>query len=343
MLKKKKKKCNNKNKKIKTNKIIKILLLITELKLSIKVYNIKNYGYLLDDIMQNKKIIYKTKRLFLFKEDIIENKNKKNEIHISMTIDNNGLYPSLVSMCSALENNNKTQNLLVYHLLLSYNFNKDLINYFESFKNSYEVKINYYIIPNIFKKYNPWTMGTRTIYFKLLLPFIMNDLDRIIFLDADTLIFKDLFEMYTLPFYGNYALGFPFHSIDKIDKFVKGAKYYINVGVLLLNLKEIRNDNKDYELIRFTIKKNKVLFFPEQDSLNIVFFKKIGILPLKYGIFLFSDIEIFKKSIKNGIRIKLNETEIINNFTFFHEISVSGFLTFCLLEDTYFLPYTGFY
>ena len=156
-------------------------------------------------------------------------------------------------------------------------------------------------------------MKTRTIYFKLLLPFIMHDLDRIIFLDADTLIFKDLFEMYTLPFNGNYVLGYPFHSIDKIDKFVKRAKYYINGGVLLLNLKEIRNSNKDYELIRFTSEKNKELYFLEQDSINIVFLKKIGILPLKYGIYLFGDIEIFKKSIKNEIRIKLNETELINS------------------------------
>lgn len=126
----------------------------------------------------------------------------------------------------------------------------------------------------------------------------MHDLDRIIFLDADTLIYKDLLEMYTLPFNGNYALGFPFHSIDKIDKFIKGAKYYINVGVLLLNFGEIRNDNKDSELIRFIIEKNKDLFFPEQDSLNIIFFKKIGFLPLKYGIYLFGNIEIFKKVLK---------------------------------------------
>jgi lipopolysaccharide biosynthesis glycosyltransferase len=215
-------------------------------------------------------------------------------------------------MTSALENNNKTKNILEYHLLLSYNFNKDFVKYFESFKNKYEVKINYYIIPNIFKNCRSWRMGTKTIYYKLLLPFIFQDLDRIIFLDTDTLIFKDLIEMFNFPFNDNYILGYPFHTVNKIDNFVKGAKYYINAGVLLLNLKKIRNDNKDIELIRFTIENNRDLFFLEQDSFNIVFFKKIGILPLKYGIYLFGNIEIFKKKIQKKLRIKLNKKEIIN-------------------------------
>lgn len=172
-----------------------------------------------------------------------------------MSIDNNGLFPSLVSMTSALENNNKTNNILVYHLLLSNNFDKDLIKTFETLKNKYEVKINYYIIPDIFKNCRSWTNGTNTIYYKLLLPLIMDDLERIIFLDADTLVFKDLLEMYNLPFNDNYILGFPFHSADKIDKFVKGAKYYINIGVVLFNLKKIRNDNKEMEIF-LSIKKS---------------------------------------------------------------------------------------
>ena len=229
-----------------------------------------------------------------------------------MSIDNNGLFPSLISMTSALENNNKTNNILVYHLLLSYNFDKDLIKTFETLKNKYEVKINYYIIPNIFKNCRSWTDGTITIYYKLLLPLIMDDLERIIFLDADTLVFKDLLEMYNLPFNDNYILGFPFHSADKIDKFVKGAKYYINIGVVLFNLKKIRNDNKEMEIIRFSIENNNFLYFPEQDGLNIVFFKKIGILPLEYGIYMYGNIDIFEKRIKNEIRFELNKTEVIN-------------------------------
>lgn len=239
---------NSNIRKFKAN--ILFIFLIIELKISKKIYNIYNYEHLLDDILQKKRIFYSTKRIFLYKDDIIEKNNKKNIIHISMAIDNNGLYPTLVSMVSALHNNNQTKNILVYHLLLSYNFNKNYITTFDSLKSKYEVKINYYIIPNIFKKYRSWNEGTTTIYYKLLLPFIMNEFERIIYLDADTLVFKDIFDMYNLPFNGNYALGYPFHDVYKIDKFIKNVKYYINGGVILFNLKKIRNDNKDIDFSR---------------------------------------------------------------------------------------------
>ena len=66
----------------------------------------------------------------------------------------------------------------------------------------------------------------------------MNKLERIIYLDADTLIFKDILEMYNLPFNDNYALVYPFHDVFKIDKFVKNAIYYIKERVILFNLKK---------------------------------------------------------------------------------------------------------
>ena len=182
----------------------------------------------------------KSYRLFLYKEDYIDKNNKKNKIHISMAIDNNFIYPALVSMTSALENNNKKINIIIYHLIFSSDFNDNNMEIFDSLKKKYDVKINYYVIPNLFGKYRSWMGGTNTIYYKTLLPLIFFDFERIIYLDADTLIFKDLLEMYNLPFNDNYILGYPFHDVNKIDDFVKDAKYYINGGVLLFNIEEIR-------------------------------------------------------------------------------------------------------
>jgi lipopolysaccharide biosynthesis glycosyltransferase len=310
---------NNQNNTEKESKIIlciKIIIIIANLLLLLfiekKIYVLKNYTFSLNDIIQQNKICYKAKQFFLFKDDIIKKSNHKNKIHISMAINSKGFYSALVSMVSALENNNKINNILVYHLLLSHDFNKNFITTFDSLKNKYEVKIYYYIIPDIFKNYRSWFGGNKTIYFKLLLPFIMNKLERIIYLDADTLIFKDILEMYNLPFNDNYALGYPFHDVFRIDKFVKNATYYINGGVILFNLKKIRNDKKDFELVKFTLENNRNLFFLEQDSINVVYFQKVWLLPLKYGIYLYGTIESFEKKIEHRIRFKLNRTEIID-------------------------------
>ena len=261
------------------------------------------------DILNNIDDYNQEKRLFQIRYDPIP--KGKNQIHIAMAIDNNFVYPALVSMASGLYNNNNEKNIIVYHLLFSYNFESDKYKIFESLKKRYDFSLNFYIIPNLFKNYKRWVGSTDTVYYKMILPLLFHDLERIIYLDADTLIFKDLYEMYNLPFNGNYALGYPFHDSNKIDKFVKNATYYINGGVILFNNKLIRKDNKDLELLEFTKEKNRELWFLEQDSINIVFYEKIGILPLKYGIYMYGTVDSFEKSIQIRIRFKLNRDEVI--------------------------------
>ena len=76
-----------------------------------------------------------------------ENNNKtKKEIHIAMALDNDNsaVYSTLVSMTSALENNDKNKNILIYHLLLSNNFDMNKLHYFESLKKNYEFINCYY-------------------------------------------------------------------------------------------------------------------------------------------------------------------------------------------------------
>ena len=72
------------------------------------------------------------KRLFQVKSDPIP--KGKNQIHIAMAIDNHFVYPTLVSMASGLYNNNDKENVIVYHLLFSHNFNKDNFEVFDSLK-----------------------------------------------------------------------------------------------------------------------------------------------------------------------------------------------------------------
>ena len=278
-------------------------------KLFFFINNIENISSL-DDIFQNLKNHDNSKqRLFQTRIDPIT--NKKNQIHIAMATDNQFIYPNLVSMTSALENNNKEKNIIVYHLLFSHDFDIENYKIFDSLKKRYDFSLNYYIIPNLFKDYKRWMGGTHTVYYKILLPLLFHDLERIIYLDADTLIFKDLYEMYNLPFNGNYVLGYPFHDSYMIDKYVKNAIYYINGGVILFNNKLIRQDNKDLELFKFTKEKSHELWFLEQDSINVVFHEKVGILPLKYGIYMYGTIDSFEKSIQKTVRFKLNRNEII--------------------------------
>ena len=258
----------------------------------------------------NKKNDYSNKLLLINSNKNSTNQSltiNKTEIYISMSLDNNAIYPTLVSMTSALENNDNNKNILVYYLLLSHDFNVKNLEIFESLKYHYDFKIKYFFIPNIFTDMDKWR-DSDTIYYKLLIPLMFPELERMIFLDGDTLIFKDISEMYNLPFNGNFVLGYPFHTPYIIDKLGINSKFYINGRVILLNIREIRKYNKDIELLKYTADKNKKVLFLEQDTLNYVFYGKIGFLPLKYGIYLYGNFTSYMEN----LRVNLNMTELKN-------------------------------
>jgi lipopolysaccharide biosynthesis glycosyltransferase len=96
-------------------------------------------------------------------------------------------------------------------LLLYHDFENLKIEIFESLKNNYEVNINYYKIQQIFIFPKTLFTGTDCIYYKILISLIFPNLKRIIHLDGNTLIRKDLLEMYNVPFDNNYILGFAFY------------------------------------------------------------------------------------------------------------------------------------
>jgi len=250
---------------------------------------------------------YTSKFLFDGRDDYSDIINK-NIIHVSYSLDDKEVYPTFVSMLSGLENCNK-DNIIVYHLLLSYKFNSSNIEIFESLKEKYQVKINYYIIPNIFGSSLRWTDGTDCVYYKILIPFMFPDYERMIYLDGDTLIRKDILEMFECPFNDTYILGFPFYMGYVMEAYgIKKPEHYINGGCLLFNIKKIRHDYKDLDLFSATIKNNTIWRFREQDAINYVFYPNIGFLPLKFGIYMIGSKYMFN-ALAAHVYSKLNLTE----------------------------------
>ena len=269
---------------------------------------------LINNLIKIKRIKLKNKfrKIFLYKEDNKMSLNNINLINICMALDNNIIYPALVSMTSALENNNNKKNLLTYYLLLSEDFKKENIEKFESLKTNYPVIINYFIIPNIFTSFKSWTHGTYCHYYKIIIPMLFPKLERILYLDTDTLIFKDLSKMYNLDFNHNYIIGA--QATDKyiVRKFNAKIKLYVNAGVILFNIKKIRKHNKDIELLYYTMKNFKKYKYPEQDSINIIFNPLVGIFPYKWGMRIIDTLDTYKKYCEPAYNQKYPLNEIIN-------------------------------
>ena len=124
----------------------------------------------------------------------------------------------------------------------------------------------------------------KEIYYRLAAPFLLpKDLDRILYLDVDTVIINPLQELYDTDFDGNYYAGCTHTKglLTKVNQSRLNADKnaaYINTGVLLLNL-PILQDTVDLQQIQLYARNNeKNLILPDQDILSALYGDKVKLL-----------------------------------------------------------------
>lgn len=247
----------------------------------------------------------------IYQKNLIELKNNKNNVHICMSFNDVYIYPILVSVESVLINCNKNKTFVTYHFLCTPDVKNNTISILKSLMNRYSTNLEmiFYDMGNTFINHIPFRLSQST-YYRLLAPIIF-DIERIIFLDGDTLGLKDLSEMYQAEFNENYVLGFLDIATNGVDHLGIKSEKFINAGVILLNLEKIRNDNKTFDLIQII---DNNISLPQQDQtiINYIFYPKIGILPSKYSIWNFHDKLDIEKYLSR-IRTKLDINELENS------------------------------
>ena len=195
----------------------------------------------------------------------------------------------------------------------------------EKFGNN-SVKLNYYNLENYFKKATITFISVAT-YYKLALPSLLPNVDKIIYSDSDMLNLEDLTEMYNIEFkdkiYFCGTLDYISH-LNQLKEFGLSSDKYINGGVLLMNLKAMREDSIDKKLSEFIA--THTLQFHDQTAINCVCHNNIQVLPYKYNVFSYPSFDIFSKlNNQQNIKYKFNESELFKNFNepiLYHYISV---------------------
>lgn len=119
-----------------------------------------------------------------------------------------------------------------------------------------------------------------SIYYRLLLPRIVSDsVKKIIYLDTDLIIQRDLGQLWDIDLVDNYVLAVPNlcqryisqtnHLDHKKFGIPEDCKYF-NTGVLVINLEKWRSDKVAERAIEFIEQNPDHVLFPDQDALNIV-------------------------------------------------------------------------
>ena len=210
------------------------------------------------------------------------------KIGIAYGLDNQYTYPTIVSMTSILENSSSHTYYIFYLLVDKKTFKKENKEKFVNLESRYErCEINIIEISDEnFQNANTKRYPLAT-YYRLILADLLPDINRIIYLDGDTLIYTDLSEMYNLDMENNIILGFVDNSYKKAEEFGIKTYKYIVAGVLLINLKKIRKENFTSKFFEFMDKNQDKLTQEDQTVINIVLHGRIGFLPPKFGIWNF--------------------------------------------------------
>ena len=205
-------------------------------------------------------------------------------ISIAMALDENYLYPTLVSMTSMLENKNKDSKY-VYYIMHPGDFSEKSKKTLQSLSAKYSnCVINFIDMENKYKNVKQGHVTTPT-YYRLSLPDLLPNVDKIIWMDGDTLIFKDLNEMFNVDMKNYYFKGFLDNAWRFGEDFGVETPNYICAGVMVVNLKELRKDDMVKKFSDFIEENNDKLKQHDQTVINIVCKDKVCKLDPKYCIF----------------------------------------------------------
>ena len=245
----------------------------------------------------------------------------KAEIPIAMCLDNNYTLPTIVAMTSMLENV-KEGTEYKYYILVPGDFTDENKQKILSLKEKYKSKqfeINFINMKDEFKTAKQSLWGAAA-YYRLRLPSMLGQYGKCIYLDGDTIVNKDLSELYNIDLEDNYVGGirdFGMNSERAKDFGMKSVDKYINSGVLLMNLKKLRDDRLEDKFKWFVENNKEKLLYTDQDTLNVCCFDKIKILPLKYN---FMEIFIAETNCLHFYR-QPQSNEAFNNLVVIHYAS----------------------
>jgi lipopolysaccharide biosynthesis glycosyltransferase len=211
----------------------------------------------------------------------------RNIIQIAIAADSNYLMQAFVVLKSLFVNNSSNSININFLYIPSLTKEEDLnkirnyvINHNQNFT---ELKISDEYL-DIF----PETRHSKNTFLRLLLPILLPDLDKILYLDSDIIIKGDLLDLYNTDI-DNYYVGAVkevahiYNYLRLKELLVEDGYFCFGAGVILMNLKMMREDNIFDKFIDVLKYKKEILNSADQDVLIYVLWKKVRYLHPKFN------------------------------------------------------------
>lgn len=175
------------------------------------------------------------------------------------------------------------------HYLVDGRFPSEARTRLEGFVEGLGGRISFREIPDA------WVAGLRTLdfitapmWFRIFLPRLLPEVDRILYLDADTLATDSLTPLWDLDLSNHHLAAvtnvfLPDHVRERSARGLEVSRAYFNSGVLLFNLDLMRRDGSAQRLRDYAIGEGERLMWPDQDTLNAVLGERRLALPPRWN------------------------------------------------------------
>lgn len=207
------------------------------------------------------------------------------------------LYQDMIVAAKSLAHNSSVD--VIYFLIEDPVFPYELPDYIKPINVS-EQKFFGKNCPNVYKLWT-WMVLMRAAF-----PKVFSNQNEILSLDVDTIVDKNIDELWDLDLTNYYLAGVPEPGKSKQNA------PYVNNGVALYNLKKFRDDHMDDEIIR-ALNNNKYAF-AEQDCINFFCSKRIYQLPSMYNANDYTEICKDPKIVHFACNKEYNKTPLFNKY-----------------------------
>lgn len=206
--------------------------------------------------------------------------------------DRDGTYSKYLgaAIYSILQN---TDSEIAIHILHDCSLSTQNKEKFKRLTEKFHCKIYFYeVVLDAFWRQLPsvHTFSIGTLFRLKMADILPNFIDKIIYLDDDIIVHMDISELWELDIRNFAILGKKdIEDVPQVRNMCETGllsyESYVNVGVMVLNLRLIRQEYKLYEeAIKFFALYPNCEFL-DQDALNYIFRGRIGYLDARYNIF----------------------------------------------------------
>ncbi|WP_127059260.1 glycosyltransferase family 8 protein [Veillonella ratti] len=208
--------------------------------------------------------------------------------HIAYNVNDGFIHIMGVSIVSVLENN-KSQNF-VFHIFVD-SYSQKNIERIESMAKQWQCHCIVYLLH--MEPFNDFHIKverfSRITYARIYMPKVIHNLtDRVIYLDADTMVCDSLHELWNMDLQG-YAIGAVSDVPETVDfrsKYLKlkSGKYF-NDGVMVINVRQWEENSITERAFSYQNEPRSRFKGQDQDIMNLVVDGDLYFLPVTYNAY----------------------------------------------------------